>query len=610
MIEMPSSIGSVIFDLPIGLWALAGILPFLILYLIRPRPKKLELPSLMFFIRYSGKSVVSSFLRAILRDLLFFIQIVIVLALLLIPSQPHMPTQVSVTAENTVLVIDTSASMQAKEDGTSRLDKALAEANKLIGQKTTIVLAKEVPELLIKDAIPQTAIQALKAIRPTETGSRIGEAMLMAAEELEGNGRIVVLSDFDNTDGVSPTTAMNVIETKGKKVNLINLGKKKLDNIAIIDFVPGDPSSTAYIRNYGGKDATIQLKVGEDRRQLNIPAGGLEPVQFKTPPGVNELSIETGDALSQDDILRISGPPQDKIKVLLITNDKSKFLSSALTSSPLIDLAIAEPPILPKFDSGAYDIYVIANLKNSEVLPGTFPDLVQAARSGAGVIIQTQEGIGTFDWGQLLPVELTGEGSGGAVKVDQETTLTRDIQFGSLKWYATAKPTPGTLSLASTADNSTIIALKPTGTGTIAYVGIAETSDFKLQPDYPIFWQRLLKLLAKRQDVRDLNKKTGDTVAVPEGKTLSGPDGDTEGPIVLLERAGIYEIGDTTIAVNLLDARESALASHEIAEAVTDAASLAKVTEERQLHLETWLLIAAAVFLLIELLFLKVRGDV
>jgi hypothetical protein len=607
MIQMPSSIGSFLFDMPEGLWALAGVLPFIILYLIRPRPKRLEMPSLMFFIRTSGKSIVSSFLRTFMRDILFFIQLVIVLALLLIPSQPHTTTQISVTAESTVLVIDTSASMQAREDGSTRLDKAISEAGKLIGQKTTIILAKGTPELLIKDAIPQTARQMLQIIKPTETASRIGEAMIMAAAELEGKGRVVVISDFDNTDGVEPMTALSAIQSQGKDISLINVARTQVNNVGFIDFVPGEDQSTAYVQNFGSTEASVQLTVGSEHRQLTIPAGGLEPVQFKTPAGLADLTLQTNDPFPADDMLHVSGPPQKQIRVLLITNDKSRFLESALTSSPLIDLAVAEPPIIPK---DGYDIYVLSNLKKSEVLPGTFPDLLERAKQGAGVIIELQDGIGTFNWGDLMPAEFTGEGNGTAVIIDQQTTITRDIEFGNLKWYVKARPTPGAMSLASTTDNSTVLALKSVGAGAVVYMGIPETSDFKIQPDYPIFWQRLLKILAKRQDVLDLNKKTGDSIQVPTGAVLEGPMGSVQGPVVTLERSGVYTLGDRQIAVNFLNAAESALVKHDIAAAAQDAGSLSQLKEERQLYLENWLLIIAAVFLVIELMFLKVRGDI
>ncbi|MEK6823007.1 MAG: BatA and WFA domain-containing protein, partial [Nanoarchaeota archaeon] len=432
MVVLPSSIGPVFFGLPTGLWAMLGLVPFLILYLIRPRPKRMELPSLMFFLRSSGRSIVTSFLRTIYRDLLFFIQIIIALALLLMPAQPYTNTQIDLAAEHTVIVIDTSASSQVVEDGQTRFERALAAAEDLIGKKTSIILAKGTPQIVVASASANEARTALRAIKPTDTTSRIGEAMFLADQVLQGDGRIVVLSDFDNTEGVSPTTAKTALEARGIPVAFVNVAQGTVQNVGFIDIVVGEDTSTTYIRNFGTKEASVALHIADVTREFTIPAGGIEPFQFKTPPGITELKLETNDAYAPDDTLIVSAPDEAKIKVLLITNDKSRFLESALTSSPRVDLSVSEPPIISK---GQYDVYILHNLDQKDVLPGTFEDLLARARKGSAVVIHAQQGMGVFKFGDLLPVELIGDANNSYIRIDQETTITRNLELGNIKQY-------------------------------------------------------------------------------------------------------------------------------------------------------------------------------
>jgi predicted transcriptional regulator len=567
----------------------------------------MELPSLMFFLKSGGKSVVQSFLRNIMRDMLFLIQFIICIALLLIPSQPYNNTTINLAAEHVVFVIDTSASSQATADGGTRLDLAISQAKGMLGKKNTIILAKGTPEVLTREVGSIEANKALDTIKATDTGSRIGEAMLLAGQALQGDGRIIVLSDFDNTDGVAPTTAKNALESRGQNVALVNLGNP-VENIGFIDLNVGEDATVAYVRNFKKQQAIVTLHIGEATKQLTIAADGIEPIRFKTPPGITELKLDTGDAYPADDIAYVSAPEEAKIKVLLISKQPSRFLRSALTSSPRIDLAVSEPPIISK---EKYDVYVIDNVNAKDVLPGTYQDILQRAQDGSGVVITAQQGMASINYGKLLPIIITGDGKNTYVRTDQDVALTRNLDFGNVKAYIQARPVDGAISIASATDNSTIITLKAEGAGMVAYYGLLEDqSEFKLQPDYPIFWQNLMRVMAQRVDVRELNKLTGETLAVDSDTQVEGPDGKRlDGPLIPLEHRGTYTIGDRTLAVNGLDARESNLLTHpEITGDAENAGSTVK--EQRQFNWELTLIIIGAAFLLFEIIFLKVRGDI
>src|SRR5574341_2084798 len=219
---MALSFGPISIGNPSGLWALLALVPLIILYLIRPKPKVLPIPSLMFFLKSSGARKLTSFLKQITHDWLFLIQLLLLLGLALTFAHPYTKYQHDVTASNTVIVLDVSASSQVQEGSKTRFDLAVAQAKKVLGNKNTIILAKDVPFIALQDASADEASKFLNSLKPRETVSKIGEAIILAGETLS-EGRVAVISDFINTGGQDPDVAKAVLQSKGLVVDFINI---------------------------------------------------------------------------------------------------------------------------------------------------------------------------------------------------------------------------------------------------------------------------------------------------------------------------------------------------------------------------------------------------
>src|SRR3989338_4129126 len=129
------------FTNPIGWIAFASLIPLIILYLIRPKPKEMEIPSLMFFIKASSTSKERSFFRRFVKDWLFLLQLLILILLSLSIVSPFLTVKKDVASSNVVLVIDASASSQVKDSGT-RFKRAIENADEYLGKKTSIIIAK------------------------------------------------------------------------------------------------------------------------------------------------------------------------------------------------------------------------------------------------------------------------------------------------------------------------------------------------------------------------------------------------------------------------------------------------------------------------------------
>jgi len=94
-------------------------------------------------------------------------------------------------------------------------------------------------------------------------------------------------------------------------------------------------------------------------------------------------------------------------------------------------------------------------------------------------------------------------------------------------------------------------------------------------------------------------------------KTIKTPRSTIKTSKIILDRAGLYEIEGKKYAVNLISEAESDVASDTEIETHASKGYIAKEVErEKDVSLELYLVIAAFIFIIIELLYVKFQGDV
>ncbi len=588
---------------PEGLWALLALIPLIILYLIRPKPKVLPIPSLMFFLKSSGARKLTSFLKQITHDWLFLIQLILLLALALTFSEPFTTYQHDVTASNTVIVLDVSASSQTSEGGRTRFDLSVAQAKKVLGSKNTIILAKDVPFIALQDASAEEANKFLSALKPKSTVSKIGEAIILAGETL-GEGRVVVISDFINTGGQDPDIAKSVLESKGLVVDFINIAGPKRSNIGIIQLDAGNDQTTVYVKNYDDGQKTVPLRIGSSQATLSVAAKGVETYAFKTPAGVNKIEIMVDDDLAVDNVAYLSAPEGGKAKVLLVANNVSPFLRNALLASGELDVTVTAPPVISQ---GDFDVIIVNNVDLKQLLPGTFEEIKQKADAGATAIVAVQDNSEKIDYKGLLPVKIDGRADGGFIDVDQLNRFTKNVEFGKADYVLKAEADDQTI--VASVSSVPVITIKQSGAGKLVYYGIPEESEFKYSPHYPIFWTELMKFVTEQQDVRNLNLKAGETLLLNEEQTVKTPTRSLRRAALVLDEVGIYELEDRNIAVNLVDEMESNINLEKQVGTKSTDYELKPVKEKREYHWELLLMAIALGLLLFEVFFIRYRGD-
>src|SRR3989344_1451990 len=169
----------------LGWYAFLSLIPFIILYLIRPKPTKLKVPSLMFFMKRVSSSTTQSLFRYLQKDLLFFIQLLVLLLLAFSMVDPSFLLNRDVVSGNIVFVIDVSASSQVIEMGNkTRFEIAKEKIKDLATTRNSLVLLKSSPIMALQDVSRSELVRYLDRLNPTDDSSDVAAAISLAGDML------------------------------------------------------------------------------------------------------------------------------------------------------------------------------------------------------------------------------------------------------------------------------------------------------------------------------------------------------------------------------------------------------------------------------------------
>ncbi|MFH0868067.1 MAG: BatA and WFA domain-containing protein [Candidatus Woesearchaeota archaeon] len=614
-----------------GLWALLSLIPFIILYMRRPRPQDRIIPSLMFILQNKKTSKQSDFLRKFLTNLLFFIQLLALTGLAISIAEPVAKVPYDVSLENTVIVLDASASMQADEGGTTRFDKAITEAKRALSGKNSIILAENVPLIILEDENSETASTILDSLQEKATTTNLGDSMLLAKDMLQDSpGRIVVISDFSNMDGPDLLSVKKAVSSEEVVVNFIDVSNNA-ENAGIITMDVSKHSIKLYVKNFNSVKKQISLKLIKDNNviaesgKIDVLPNSVETFMFDdTPTGISKIELEPKDDLDIDNVVYISAPLKKKVSVLLITNNRDTNLENALLASKDIELNIVNPPVLTvntrgeKVEPFKHDVIVVHSINNvgrrDGILPGTFQDLSSYVRNGGELIITAQDNLNQFSMVDLDIVGLKNllqETKRACIDAVNEMTkqFENDICFSTVSQYFDVGAKD--LNVIASIDGTPILAMKEHFKGKVFYYGIIDAaSDFKTLPSYPVFWSSLINFMAETEDIRDFNIKTGKIITIDQQRVKT-PSSSSAMSKVIFDEAGIYEFNEKKFAANLLDEEESEVTGESTLKEKTESAEVLKEEGiEKNFSLSVFILLGVFLLLCFEVFYIKRRGDI
>jgi hypothetical protein len=602
----------------VGLYALLSIIPLIIIYLLRPRPVKIKIPSLMFLMDIEKKKRLNVF-RKFLKDPLFLMQLFVLILTSLAVAEPFIIANEELGGGHTVIILDASASMQA--DG--RFDRAVAEANKFLSSRNTVILAENVPVMAVKEVPAGSASDTLKKLKAKATVADISGAMQLGRQMLPEGGRMVVVSDFASWNGEDPAVTKRLAEANGINVDFVTV-TGRTDNIGIVSGMFEGSNYQIIVHNFNTAPQTVKLEAATDgtnilTTNLDIKAESNEYFTISNlRPGETKISIDSNDALFVDNNAYVIIPVSVKKDILYITDNNKTPSIVALSLVPFTTVQKTDTKSIPSLS--AYPIVFVSGALSTEAETS----LSEHVKAGRNAVIIASPDLGNMD---MLPVEL-GEISGEtSLNIVQGTRMTEDIGIEKInvKKHFKATLKRGAVTLVEGGDKSSLLAYWKYGKGIVIYSGLADPggdnifdplntlvwNDFHALPEYPLFWKQMLEWLTGSLDVSEYNAKTGQYIRLPARETIKSPSESVTTDLLLLDEVGVYKLPEKDVAVNLYDEKESNLAGAGITTQPSEQKQISYSTQivRAPENLDIYLIIIAILLVILELYYLHWRGE-
>ncbi|HEU5394666.1 MAG TPA: VWA domain-containing protein, partial [Candidatus Methylomirabilis sp.] len=302
------------FGHPLGLLFLLGVPLLLVLYTLRRRRMEATVSSLLLWVLPAGEPQGRTLFRRLRLPLILLLQILLVTALALALSRPGLLTR-STGFGRAILIVDTSASMQATDERPSRFARGVGEARAVLdglalGAEAVLIEAGPRPRVAVPLTREVSDLRAgLARLRPQDAGADLAAALRLAAAFAEGAGptEVHVFTDRASSQALAPlprTVDLRVHPVGGTAANVAITGLRVRKNY----YSGGQHELFVALANTGRETATFPLVVTLEgarlsRQQVTLPPETrrslIVPFSYRGG-GVLEVTAEVGDALAVD----------------------------------------------------------------------------------------------------------------------------------------------------------------------------------------------------------------------------------------------------------------------------------------------------------------------
>ncbi|MEZ0264733.1 MAG: VWA domain-containing protein, partial [Phycisphaerae bacterium] len=582
----------------------------LVLYFLKLRRREMVVSSTILWRKAVQDLQVNSPFQKLRKNLLLLLQMLLLLILCLALSRPVVNASQK-PGKLTVILIDRSASMAAKDAGEDGKIARLAEAKRLAkdlvasmgrDDHACVIAFDEGAETLAPLTSDQARLRgAIDSIQQTDRPSRLKLAYQLAEAQssfIEAQNRAIVKPDvFLYSDGraVDATT----VAAQQINVKFQQLGREDTPNVAIVALSakrnyerPTEVQVFARLANFGPEpvEADVNLQVATEfapgptfqlsksaavylyperwddkRREAYARTPGnpspKDSVEFKldlTTAAVVKLEkiMRTPDALAADDVAHVVIPPPKALSVLLVT-DGNFYLEKLRQSNSYKEFDLLNPIAYEDAKPAKYDVIIFDRYQPKWTPPtgnfmyfGAIPPNTKVKQVKTGLRSEVIEDNGVLDWKRDHPM-LRG------IKFDKvfaKYMLKLELPMGVERLVDGTK---GPLVLLTRDGRSTHL---------IVTFDVME-STWPLRLSFPVFMYNALQYLAlgSEMDVRE-SYAPGDTPRIPLADVrrvagdkpeigLNGPTGAKRvkipavGDFVLpaLDQTGFYQL-DTPVA--------------------------------------------------------------
>lgn len=517
--------------------------------------------------------------------LILLFQILTVLFLSLASADLKVPFTIPLRRENSVLLIDNSASMSVVEEGRSRLDDAREKAiNVVKGSLGEImIITSSYPPQIISSysSNKEQLISSIRSIEETDLGNGVEEAMKIASASVTAEGSIIMISDG----------AFNYVPSETDNFKFIRAGKESSGNLAITDFylreMAGNIGFELYmeISNFSTERVPYDGEIYKNRELLEKISGELDPwsrtreiVELESEPD-SEISavLFSDDLLDCDDRASTYISSMSRKKVLLVSPGNF-FLERALESIGDIYLERFSSLLERENSLTANTSPVFYNSAGIPVqeIPDNF-DLVIYDR----IPPRENDGTGRYLYIDVLPSRIRDNGEKmrpQTVFISVKHPVTESLDLSGISVLQARSPLAGpqVQELVSGGNTGLLYALESRFMKSIYIPFDLTDSDLPLSPSFPVLIRNSVDWLTDGYSREKINQlvpgstfslgrilprfKTGE-VTLPSGRKIAIEGNSFSGTI----RTGLYRMeygGETqSFSVNLNNRDESDISS-------------------------------------------------
>ena len=379
------------FATPLALLGLLFVPAVIAMYLLKLRRDEAVVPSTLLWTRLVADVEANAPWQRLRRSLLFFLQLLLVIALALLAARPFLERPAGL-ARDIVLVMDTSASMAATDVVPDRLSAAKQVAIEALkdlptGGKVSLIAADRTARIVVNESGDLARVrQAIESIPVTQTRGDLGDALELASKLAARSGDAQVLVATDAAMASKPTARVSA------PIRVLSVGRERKNQAIVALAVRTSPSAVTRsvfvsIANLDLDAANRRLELWADDRLLEVRDVKLDP-QARSDVIVDDLPREVGtievrlvgpdpavtvapDQLAVDDRAWAVIPP-DRQRLVLIVGEGDPYLETALSFLPDVELFGVTPaeygPATDRQDGRPWDLVIFEGY-----LPATLP---------------------------------------------------------------------------------------------------------------------------------------------------------------------------------------------------------------------------------------------
>ncbi len=476
---------------PAGLALLALAIPILLLYMLKLRRKPVQVSSTLLWERLLRDQQANTPWQKLKRNLLLFLQLFILAALVFAFARPALPTPI-VASGTVIVLLDASASMNATDVSPTRFEAARRAIAALINSlpadsQMTLITVSIQPQTLIAAESDKVLLRnALAAAQATQSSADWQSAFGLASAAARNAPEVttVIVSD-----GGLPAEGLPPLPGEAR---YIPIGAAD-DNLAISALALRGGQLFAEVTNYSAAPRPVLLSLYRAQelltaRQLEIPPGESRSLTLENIPaggGVYQARISNPqsdsalDAFPLDDSAFAINQDAATRRVLLVSKG-NLYLEQLLASLPGIQPFRSLTGEIPP---DPFDLYLFDGAYPAQPLPGSLLLVNPLMNSGQSPPPNPLFVVGS----PFQPAEMR----------VREHPLTRYVDWSSVHiLQASSVPLPAWADLLIEADGRPLVFAGETDGHRVAVLTFdLRQSDLPLQVAYPILFSNLINYL-------------------------------------------------------------------------------------------------------------------